>query len=78
MKFLVTGANGFVGRALCAEFHERGFAVRAALRSANLLVEQGSFLVAGANGFVGRLLCAELLTRWMSVRADWFNKLRDA
>lgn len=36
MKTLITGANGFVGRALCAELHERGFAVRAAVRSANV------------------------------------------
>jgi len=30
---LVTGANGFVGRALCAELRNRGYRVRAALRS---------------------------------------------
>lgn len=35
-RFLVTGANGFVGKALCAELHERGIAVCAAVRSANV------------------------------------------
>jgi len=34
MKILVTGASGFVGKALCAELLRRGYVVRAALRSA--------------------------------------------
>lgn len=33
-KILVTGASGFVGRALCRELSRRGFRVRAALRTA--------------------------------------------
>jgi nucleoside-diphosphate-sugar epimerase len=33
MKFLVTGANGFVGHALCAELSRRGYQVRGAMRS---------------------------------------------
>lgn len=33
---LVTGANGFVGRPLCAELFRQGHVVRAALRSANV------------------------------------------
>lgn len=32
-SMLVTGGNGFVGRALCAELRNRGYLVRAALRS---------------------------------------------
>ena len=35
MRFLVTGANGFVGEPLCAELFRRGHAVRAASRSAH-------------------------------------------
>ena len=35
MKCLVTGANGFVGRSLCAGLARQGHAVRAAVRSAN-------------------------------------------
>ena len=34
MKFLITGANGFVGRLLCEELRLRGQSVRAAVRSA--------------------------------------------
>lgn len=34
MHLLVTGANGFVGRTLCAEAERRGHAVRGAVRSA--------------------------------------------
>ena len=34
MKILVTGASGLVGRALCALLDDRGFPVRAAVRSA--------------------------------------------
>lgn len=50
-RFLVTGSNGFVGKALCAELHERAFTVRAALRSANLLVENAEVVaVGGING----------------------------
>jgi nucleoside-diphosphate-sugar epimerase len=33
MRFLVTGANGFVGRPLCAELLRQGHEVRAAIRS---------------------------------------------
>ncbi|MGC2048825.1 MAG: SDR family oxidoreductase [Gallionella sp.] len=33
MRFLVTGANGFVGRPLCAELLRQGHVVRAAIRS---------------------------------------------
>lgn len=39
-RLLVTGANGFVGRALCTELLGRGFTVRAAVRSADAPVEK--------------------------------------
>ena len=35
MRFLVTGANGFVGKPLCVELFRRGHVVRAASRSAH-------------------------------------------
>lgn len=35
MKFLITGANGFIGKPLCAELLRRGQSVRVAVRSAN-------------------------------------------
>jgi nucleoside-diphosphate-sugar epimerase len=39
MNFLITGANGFVGKALCAELLHRKKSVRAAVRSENSPVE---------------------------------------
>ena len=39
MKMLITGANGFVGRPLCAKFLTRQMSVRAALRSAQACLE---------------------------------------
>ena len=39
MRFLITGANGFVGKPLCAELLRQGKTVRAAVRSANSPVE---------------------------------------
>jgi nucleoside-diphosphate-sugar epimerase len=39
MSILVTGANGFVGKALCIELHRQGQTVRAVTRSANFQVE---------------------------------------
>ncbi len=33
LHFLITGANGFVGKVLCAELSHQGFSVRAAVRS---------------------------------------------
>jgi nucleoside-diphosphate-sugar epimerase len=38
MKILVTGANGFVGRALCTALNEQGFNVIAAVREQNNIV----------------------------------------
>lgn len=48
MRFLVTGANGFVGRQLCATLSRQGFAVRAAVRSAHLRIEDAEQAVTGA------------------------------
>src|ERR1035437_6661901 len=39
MKVLVSGANGFIGKSLCAELFRQGQSVRAAVRSANVPVE---------------------------------------
>lgn len=47
-KFLVTGANGFVGGSLCAELYRRGYAVRAAVRSANLWVDDCERVIVGS------------------------------
>jgi nucleoside-diphosphate-sugar epimerase len=48
VKFLVTGANGFVGKALCAELLRQGETVRAAVRSANATVEDVEMAVVGS------------------------------
>lgn len=37
LRFLITGANGFVGKPLCAELLRQGQSVRAAVRQSNLL-----------------------------------------
>ena len=34
-----TGANGFVGKALCAELFQQNYSVRAAVRSASIQIE---------------------------------------
>jgi nucleoside-diphosphate-sugar epimerase len=39
MRFLITGANGFIGRLLCAELFRREQAVRAAVRFGNTSVD---------------------------------------
>lgn len=50
-KILVTGANGFVGRALCAEAVERGFMVCGVIRSpSDLPTEVESIVVGGIDG----------------------------
>lgn len=48
MRFLVTGANGFVGKPLCAELLRQGHSVRAALRSASTPVAGVEVAVTGA------------------------------
>ncbi len=48
MKFLVTGANGFVGKLLCKELLRQGQSVRAAVRSGNSLIENTEVIVVGA------------------------------
>lgn len=48
MKTLITGANGFVGRLLCAELLMRQMSVRAALRSAQSRVEGTEVAIVGA------------------------------
>ena len=47
-RLFVTGSNGFVGKALCDELCERGFAVREAVRSASSLVEKAEIVAVGA------------------------------
>jgi nucleoside-diphosphate-sugar epimerase len=46
-SFLITGASGFVGRALCAELLARGYGVRAAVRNAALAPEHTAVSVVG-------------------------------
>ena len=47
-RVLITGANGFVGKPLCAELLLRGHTVRAALRAAGSSVEPMEMVVVGA------------------------------
>ena len=48
MKFMISGAGGFVGKALCAELLQRGQSVSAAVRSGNSLIENTEVIVVGA------------------------------
>lgn len=50
MKFLVTGANGFVGRPLCTELFRRGQTVRAALRGDDAAVDEFERVIVGPIG----------------------------
>lgn len=47
-RFLVTGANGFVGAVLCAELSERRFVVRAVVRSVSLPNEKADIVSIGS------------------------------
>lgn len=49
-RFLITGANGFVGKPLCAELSKRGDAVTAAVRSPSSVVDAGSVVVGAIDG----------------------------
>ncbi len=48
MKFMISGAGGFVGKALCAELIRRGQSVSAAVRSGNALIENAEIIIVGA------------------------------
>lgn len=61
MKFLITGANGFVGAALCAELLHQGHSARAAVRSASSLVEKAERVAVGE----------------IDGKTDWTNALHD-
>ena len=47
MRFLITGANGFVGKSLCAELLLRGETACAAVRSARLVLDDTEVVVVG-------------------------------
>jgi len=48
MRFLITGASGFVGRPLCEELFNRGYRVRAAMRAHGQLSAVGETVIVGA------------------------------
>lgn len=56
---MITGANGFVGKYLCAELLQQGQPVRAAVRSASLPIDNIEVAVVGA--IDGETNCAEAL-----------------
>ena len=61
MKFLVTGANGWVGHSLCTELTRRGIKVRAALRSADVETQGFERVIVGS----------------IDGNTDWFAALGD-
>ena len=48
MRFLITGASGFVGRPLCRELFQRGYQVRGAMRTHGQLSAKGETVTVGA------------------------------
>lgn len=48
MEFLITGASGFVGKPLCAELLRQGQSVRAAVRAADLSIENIEVVAVGS------------------------------
>ena len=61
MRFLITGANGFVGKFLCAELLRQGQSVRAAMRSASPSI--GNIEMAAVGAIDGE-------THWASALCD--------
>lgn len=49
MKFMVTGASGFVGSSLCAELNRQGYDVRAAIRSEKVRINEFDTVVGSIN-----------------------------
>ena len=48
MKFMISGADGFVGKVLCAELRQRGQWVRAAVRSRKSSIDDTEAIIVGA------------------------------
>jgi nucleoside-diphosphate-sugar epimerase len=48
MKFLITGANGFIGQVLCDELLRQGQSIRAAVRSSNSQIEYIEPVIVGS------------------------------
>ncbi|MFW5488456.1 MAG: NAD-dependent epimerase/dehydratase family protein [Desulfovibrio sp.] len=52
-RVLVTGANGFIGRPLCKILDQRGFKVRAAMRSPQAVEGASQVVIGDISGFTG-------------------------
>lgn len=61
MKFMISGAAGFVGKALCAELLRRGQSVSATVRSGSSLIEKAEAIIVGA----------------IDSKTNWADALRD-
>lgn len=61
VNFLITGANGFIGKSLCTELARQGHSVRAAGRTANSLIEGVEVVALGS----------------IDGETDWTRALRD-
>ena len=58
---LVTGANGFIGRALCAKLRNKGWKVRGSIRS----IEHKALLPAGVEAVLSGSITSD--TDWLSI-----------
>ena len=61
MRYLVVGANGFVGRPLCAELIKQGQTCRAAVRAANSQIENIEIMAVGS----------------IDTKTNWADAMRD-
>lgn len=76
MKFLITGANGFVGKPLCAELLRQGQSIRVAVRAADSLV--GNVVTPASPYGAGSAGMAHEVAEVGSIdgATDWTNALR--
>lgn len=76
MKFLITGANGFVGKSLCAELLRQGRSIRVAVRAADSLV--GDVATPASRYGAGSAGMAHEVAEVGSIdgATDWTNALR--
>jgi nucleoside-diphosphate-sugar epimerase len=78
MKFLITGASGFVGKALCAELLSQGHGVRAACRSVNSRGQTATAADPARNSASAGIMHEEIVIGSINEQTDWSAALAGA